>query len=36
MAINLRQSARPLAQVIEELASEVIPALTDNKAALAA
>jgi luciferase-type oxidoreductase len=36
MAINLRQSARPLGEVIEELASEVIPALDDNKAALAA
>jgi hypothetical protein len=36
MAINLRQSARPLGEVIEELASEVIPALDDNKAARAA
>ncbi|CAN7281409.1 TIGR03571 family LLM class oxidoreductase [Bosea sp. LjRoot9] len=36
IAINLRQSARPLGEVIEELASEVIPALADNKAALAA
>jgi luciferase-type oxidoreductase len=36
MALNLRQSARPLGEVIEELALEVIPALDDNKAALAA
>jgi luciferase-type oxidoreductase len=36
MAINLRQSARPPGEVIEELASEVIPALAGNKAALAA
>jgi hypothetical protein len=36
MAINLRQSARPLARVIEELASEVIPALDETKAAHAA
>jgi luciferase-type oxidoreductase len=36
MAINLRQSARPLGEVIEELASEVIPALDETKAALAA
>jgi luciferase-type oxidoreductase len=36
MAINLRQSARPLYEVIEELASEVIPALDESKAARAA
>lgn len=36
MAINLRQSARPLDEVIEELASEVIPALDESKAARAA
>jgi luciferase-type oxidoreductase len=36
MAINLRQSARPLGEVIEELALDVIPELTDNKAAQAA
>jgi luciferase-type oxidoreductase len=36
IAINLRQSARPLDEVIEELASEVIPALDESKAALAA
>jgi luciferase-type oxidoreductase len=36
MAINLRQSVRPLGEVIEELASEVIPALDENKAARAA
>jgi len=36
MAINLRQSARPLDEVIEELASEIIPVLDENKAARAA
>lgn len=36
MAINLRQSARPLDEVIEELAAEVIPALDESKAAQAA
>jgi len=36
MAINLRQSARPLGEVIEELASEIIPALNETKAAQAA
>jgi hypothetical protein len=30
LAINLRQSARPLAEIIEELASEVMPALVTN------
>ena len=32
MAINLRQSARPLAEVIEELASDVLPALEESPA----
>ncbi|WP_342236215.1 TIGR03571 family LLM class oxidoreductase [Inquilinus sp. OTU3971] len=36
IAINLRQSARPPAEVIEELASDVMPALTRKPAALAA
>lgn len=36
LAINLRQSVRPLAEVIEELASEVMPALGRNPAAVAA
>jgi len=36
MAINLRQSGRPLGEVIEELASAVIPALDETKAAQAA
>lgn len=36
LAINLRQSARPPAEVIEELASEVMPTLTRNLAATAA
>ncbi|OCC06941.1 LLM class oxidoreductase [Labrys sp. WJW] len=36
IAINLRQSARPLAEVLEELASDVMPMLTRNPAALAA
>lgn len=31
VAINPRQSARPLYEVIEELASEVIPALDESK-----
>ncbi|MFC3612841.1 TIGR03571 family LLM class oxidoreductase [Lutimaribacter marinistellae] len=36
IAVNLRQSGRPVAEVLDELASEVIPALNDTKAALAA
>lgn len=36
IAINLRQSARPLAEVIEELASDVMPMLDKKPAALAA
>jgi uncharacterized protein YejL (UPF0352 family) len=36
MAINLRQSVRPVDEVIEELASEIIPVLEENKAARAA
>jgi luciferase-type oxidoreductase len=36
MAINLRQSVRPVDEVIEELASEIIPVLDENRAARAA
>ena len=36
IAVNLRQSARPLPEVLDELASEVIPALNNTKAAIAA
>ncbi len=36
IAINLRQSARPPAEIIEELASDVIPVLDKEPAALAA
>ncbi|MBS7556374.1 TIGR03571 family LLM class oxidoreductase [Ancylobacter dichloromethanicus] len=36
LAINLRQSARPPAEIIEELASEVMPMLTRNQQARAA
>lgn len=36
LAINLRQSGRPPAEIIEELASDVMPALTENPRAHAA
>lgn len=36
IAVNLRQSARPLPEVLDELASEVIPALNNTKATVAA
>ncbi|TCM69296.1 TIGR03571 family LLM class oxidoreductase [Rhizobium sp. BK068] len=36
LAINLRQSGRPPAEIIEELASEVMPALVSNPKAQAA
>ncbi|MEW6644745.1 MAG: TIGR03571 family LLM class oxidoreductase [Pseudomonadota bacterium] len=36
LAINLRQSARPPGEIIEELASEVMPMLTRNRQARAA
>jgi luciferase-type oxidoreductase len=36
MAINLRQSTRPLTEVIDELASDILPALDENSAARAA
>lgn len=36
IAVNLRQSARPLPEVLDELASEVLPALDNSKAAQAA